>query len=81
MRMGRFSLCAVHPSFFFWGGGRRVVLGWGVRFFSFWPRFTCLDLEIKPFLLFSFLARSSQPHLFASLTVTLVMVILQLRML
>ena len=79
MRIGRFSLCAVHPCFF---GGRGVVVGQGVGFsILFWPRFTCLDLEIKPFLLFSFLARSSQPHLVASLTVTLFMAILQLRML
>lgn len=79
MRIGRFSLCAVQPCFL---GGRGVVVGLGVRFsILFCPRFTCLDLEIKPFLLFSFLARSSQPHLVASLTVTLVMAILQLRML
>ena len=80
MRIGRFSLCAVHPCFFWGGEGGGGGLG-GSLSILFWPRFTCLDLEIKPFLLFSFLARSSQPHLVASLTVTLVMVILQLRML
>ena len=63
---------------FFGGGGwvRGVCLS-----ILFWPRYSSLDLKIKPFFLFSFLARSSQPHLVASLTVTFFMAILQLRML